>query len=159
IFTANKARLTRRSGLLRQIDDINRAVDHDHRIENLDFFTQQALNTLLSPSVKEAFDVDAEPKRIVELYGDTDWSRYTLLARRLVERGVTFVTVNMPGWDMHDNIAAVVKEPAARLDRAVAALVQDLSERGLLDHVLVVVMGEFGRTPRLNEHGVPGQTG
>src|SRR5947207_10473300 len=65
----------------------------------------------------------------------------------------------MPGWDMHDNIAVAVKEPAARLDRAVSALIGDLAERSMLDHVLVVVMGEFGRTPRLNEHGVPGQTG
>jgi hypothetical protein len=65
----------------------------------------------------------------------------------------------MGGWDMHDNIAGVVKGPALAMDRAVGTLVRDLDERGMLDHVLVVVMGEFGRTPKLNANGVPGQTG
>jgi arylsulfatase A-like enzyme len=65
----------------------------------------------------------------------------------------------MPDWDLHDNIAALVKPRCEKLDRSVSALVQDLGERGMLDHVLVVVMGEFGRTPKLNTSGVPGQTG
>src|SRR5262249_46654832 len=153
------ARLAKRAGLLEKVDLLRRNVDSDARVQSMDFFTQQALNTLLSPAVREAFDLDAEPASVAERYGDANWSRYALLARALVERGVTFVTVNMPGWDMHDNIAAVVKPAAERLDRAVSALVQDLGERGMLDHVLVVVMGEFGRTPKLNTNGVPGQTG
>ena len=158
-LSAAEARLARRSSLLQRVDTLDRALDQGRQMESLDFFTQQAFNTLLSSSVKEAFDLDAEPEKVAERYGTHHWGRYALLARRLVERGVTFVTCNFDGWDMHDNIAAVVKGPAQRLDQAVAALVADLSERGMLDHVLVVVMGEFGRTPKLNTNGVPGQTG
>jgi uncharacterized protein (DUF1501 family) len=76
-----------------------------------------------------------------------------------VERGVTFVTVNMDGWDMHDDIAHVVKDPAKRMDQSVGALIADLDQRGMLESTLVMVMGEFGRTPKLNTNGVPGQTG
>jgi hypothetical protein len=156
---ADSARLTKRASLLEKVDTLNRAVDRDPRIANMDVYTQQALNTLLSPSVREAFDLDAEPASVAERYGDSDWARYTLMARRLVERGVTFVTVTMSDWDLHDNIAEAVKPRCVKLDRAVSALVRDLGERGMLDHVLVVVMGEFGRTPKLNTHGVVGQTG
>jgi len=152
-------RLTKRRSLLEQVDTMRRTFDENPNIQANDHFTQLALHTLLSPEVRQAFDLEAEPANVAERYGDHPWSRYCLLARRLVEHGVTFVTVNMGGWDMHDNIAAVVKQPAQQLDRAVASLVGDLDERGMLDHVLVVVMGEFGRTPKLNEHGVPGQTG
>lgn len=157
-MAADQVRLSRRAGLLQKVDLLNRQVDRNHQIETMDIFTQQALNTLLSPSVKEAFDLDAEPAAVAEKYGDHDWGRYSLLARRLVERGVTFVTVNMPDWDLHDNIAALVKPRCAKLDQAVSALVADLADRGM-DNVLVVAMGEFGRTPKLNTSGVPGQTG
>jgi len=157
--SSDKARLAKRRGLLEKVDTMRRTFDHEVSINNTDHFTQLALNTLLSPEVRDAFDLDAEPEKVAERYGDHRWSRYTLLARRLVERGVTFVTVNMDGWDMHDNIAQVVKGPAAAMDRAIGTLVRDLDERGMLDHVMVVVMGEFGRTPKLNTTGVPGQTG
>ncbi len=155
----DRSRLTRRADLLKRFDNVCGVVERSRQVERLDVFTQQAFNTLLSPTVREAFDLDLEPKPMVERYGDHQWGRYALMARRLVERGVTFVTVNFGGWDMHDNIAGVVKGPAERMDQAVAGLVGDLSDRGMLDHVLVVVMGEFGRTPKLNTTGVPGQTG
>jgi hypothetical protein len=156
---ADEARLGRRAGLLEKVDDLKRRVENHPQIEKMDFFSHQALNTLLSPAVRDAFDLDAEPAKAAERYGDHPWCRWTLLARRLVERGVTFVTVTMGGWDMHDNIAGVVKDPAKAMDRAVGSLVQDLDERGMLQDVLVIVMGEFGRTPKLNTTGVPGQTG
>lgn len=158
-MATDKARLAKRAGLLEKVDRISRDIDRQNQISNMDFFTQRALNTLLSPTVREAFDLDAEPAAVAEKYGESDWGRYALLARRLVERGVTFVTVNMPDWDLHDNIAEAVKPRCVKLDRAVSALVADLGDRGMLDHVLVVVMGEFGRTPKLNANGVPGQTG
>ncbi|MFN3648590.1 MAG: DUF1501 domain-containing protein [Armatimonadota bacterium] len=157
--SADRDRLTRRQSLLEKVDSLRRTFEHVPSVNATDHFTQLALHTLLSPEVRDAFDLDSEPEKVAERYGDHRWSRYCLLARRLVERGVAFVTVNMDGWDMHDNIAEVVKGPAQAMDRAVGSLVRDLDERGMLDHVLVVVMGEFGRTPRLNTMGVPGQTG
>jgi hypothetical protein len=157
--SSDKVRLAHRRTLLEKVDTMRRTFEYETSIRNTDHFTQLALHTLLSPEVRDAFDLDAEPEKVAERYGDHRWSRYALLARRLVERGVTFVTVNMDGWDMHDNIAGVVKGPAQAMDRAVGTLVRDLDERGMLDHVMVVVMGEFGRTPKLNTNGVPGQTG
>jgi hypothetical protein len=120
----------------------------------MDHYTQQAVNLLLGSEVRSAFDLDAEPAAVAEKYGDSPWGRYSLLARRLVERGVTFVTVDMPHWDDHDNIKEAIQPKCAAMDRAVSALVADLSDRGMLDHVLVVVMGEFGRSPKLNK-GLP----
>lgn len=155
----NRVRLTTRRSLLDKIDGMRRTFEHEPGVNAADRYTQLALHTLLSPQVREAFDLDAEPAETAAMYGDHSWSRYCLLARRLVEHGVTFVTVNMAGWDMHDNIAEVVKGPVTAMDRAVGTLVKDLDQRGMLDHVLVVVMGEFGRTPKLNTSGVPGQTG
>jgi hypothetical protein len=152
-------RLAHRQAILEKVDTLRRTFENVPSVNATDRFTQLALHTLLSPEVRKAFDLEAEPAKSVERYGDHRWSRYCLLARRLVEHGVTFVTVNMDGWDMHDNIKDVVKGPALAMDRAVGALVRDLDERGMLDHVLVVVMGEFGRTPKLNTTGVPGQTG
>jgi hypothetical protein len=157
--SADRERLAKRRGLLEKVDTMRRTFEHQPDVNATDHFTQLAMHTLLSPEVRQAFDLDAEPVKTAERYGDHPWARYTLLARRLVEHGVTFVTVNMGGWDMHDNIAGVVKDPALAMDRAVGSLVRDLDERGMLDHVLVVVMGEFGRTPKLNTTGVPGQTG
>jgi hypothetical protein len=156
---ADRQRLSRRRGLLEQVDTLRMTFEQEPKVNATDHFTQLALHTLLSDEVRQAFDLEAEPEKVAERYGDHPWSRYCLLARRLVEHGVTFVTVNMGGWDMHDNIAAVVKEPALAMDRAVGSLVRDLDERGMLDQVLVVVMGEFGRTPKLNTNGVPGQSG
>ncbi len=155
----DRSRLAKRKALLEQVDSLRRTFEHDPKVNNTDHYTQRAMHTLLAPEVREAFDLDAEPEKIAERYGDHRWSRNCLLARRLVEHGVTFVTVMMDGWDMHDNIAGVVKQPALNMDRAVGSLVRDLDERGMLDSTLVVVMGEFGRTPKLNTTGVPGQTG
>lgn len=155
----DRERLAKRQSLLEKVDTLRRTFEHEPSVSATEHFSELAMHTLLSPEVRDAFDLDAEPDRTAQRYGDHAWARYCLLARRLVERGVTFVTVNMGGWDMHDNIAGVVKQPALAMDRAVGSLVRDLDERGMLDHVLVVVMGEFGRTPKLNTNGVPGQTG
>ncbi len=122
-----------------------------------DQYTQKAAQILLNPNVRKAFDLDAESPKIAERYGTSPWGRYTLLARRLVENGVTFVTVDMPHWDDHANIKENIAPKLIALDRAVGGLMQDLSERGMLEDVLVVVMGEFGRTPRLN-NGLPGDS-
>ncbi len=152
--SADQVRLSKRASLLEKVDLLDRRVDRDGSLASMDRFTQQAVGMLLDPKVKEAFDLDAEPKETAERYGTSPWGRYTLLARRLVERGVTFVTVDMPHWDDHDNLKEAIAPKAAAMDHAVAGLVQDLDERGMLDHVLVVVMGEFGRTHKLNQ-GIP----
>src|ERR1700751_2013445 len=104
---------------------------------------------------RAASDLEKEDPRLSDRYGQGPWGRYTLMARRLVEAGVTFVTVDMPHWDDPPNIKEGHGSKLPHVDRAVSALVEDLQWRGLLDRVLVVAMGEFGRTPRLNK-GQPG---
>ncbi len=97
-----------------------------------------------------AFDTSLEPAEARASYGETDFGRGCLAARRLVEVGVPFVEVTLDGWDTHQNNEERVKERAAILDPAMATLLRDLDERGLLARTLVVCMGEFGRTPKLN---------
>lgn len=150
----NRRRLTRRAGILGRVEELRREFEQNGLVQQVDQYSHQAIDLLLSAAVQEAFDLDAEPTKIAERYGTSPWGRYTLLARRLVERGVTFVTVDMPHWDDHDNIKAAIEPKARAMDRAVGALVRDLDERGMLQDVLVVVMGEFGRTPKLNK-GLP----
>jgi hypothetical protein len=95
----------------------------------------------------EAFDVGREPRRVRELYGDTPVGRQCLLARRLVARGVRFVQVYHGDWDHHDNLSEYVREMAPAADQAVAALLIDLKRSGLLNDTLVIIGGEFGRSP------------
>jgi hypothetical protein len=98
------------------------------------------------------FDSSTLPKKDVERYGSFDLGRHMLLARRLLEAGVTFVKVNSYGWDTHgDNFNAHLSL-VSKFDQAFSAIIEDLSERGMLDHVLVIVLSEFGRTPRINGH-------
>jgi hypothetical protein len=98
----------------------------------------------------EAFDAGREPKQVRDLYGDAPAGRQCLLARRLVERGVRFVQVYNSGWDHHDNLAESLRDQARGCDRAVAGLLTDLKQRGLLRDTLVVCCGEFGRTPTVD---------
>lgn len=121
---------------------------------------QQAYRLVMSPEAREAFQLERETDAVRQRYGSRTIGQSCLLARRLIERGVPFVTVNYPGWDTHQDLVTRLKEgyTGARvpvglipsLDLALAALLEDLSDRGLLHDTLVVVMGEFGRTPKLN---------
>jgi uncharacterized protein (DUF1501 family) len=97
-----------------------------------------------------AFELDREPAKVRAAYGEGDFAAGCLLARRLVEAGVTFVEVSVGNWDTHQDNFAQTKDLAARVDRATAQLLADLHARGLLEKTLVVWMGEFGRTPRIN---------
>jgi len=101
----------------------------------------------------EAFDVDAEPRGVSERYGPGKFGRGCLMARRLVERGVPFVEVQMGGWDTHDNNFERVAKLSAELDAGMSALLDDLNGRGLLEETLVLWMGDFGRTPQINARG------
>ena len=148
-------RIEGRAKLLSSFDKIHREVDQSGAMSSLDRYQQQAVEMILGGKAQHAFDLEKEDPRIAERYGTSPWGRYTLMARRLVEAGVTFVTVDMPHWDDHSNIDKGHGYKLPPLDQAVGALLDDLSERSLLNRVLVVVMGEFGRTPRIND-GQPG---
>jgi uncharacterized protein (DUF1501 family) len=124
---------------------------------------EQAFRLVTSKEAKQAFDLSQEPENTRARYGSRMFGQSCLLARRLVERGVPFVTVTNTGWDTHDGLvtqlklgysgAKVVVGLVPTFDLGFAALIADLEERGLLDETLVVAMGEFGRTPKLNTRG------
>jgi uncharacterized protein (DUF1501 family) len=151
------SRLERRRDLLRQMDDFSREVETGAASANRDAFYEQAYRLLASPEAKAAFDLTRESKGTREAYGGSRLGTGCLLARRLVEAGARFVTVVDTGWDTHQQIARELPDsrfPGSgklpNLDRAYSALLTDLRERGLLASTLVVLMGEFGRTPKLN---------
>jgi uncharacterized protein (DUF1501 family) len=111
---------------------------------------RKTLNLMTSQQM-EAFKVDQEPAAVRERYGQNDFGRGCLMARRLVEQGVPFVEVDFGGWDNHQNIFPTLKDDKLpRMDQAMSALVEDLAQRGLLPDTTVLWMGEFGRTPRIN---------
>lgn len=120
----------------------------------------QAWRLITSPEARQAFQLDEEPDKVRNRYGRRTVGQSCLLARRLIERGVPFVTVNHRGWDTHQDLTTRLKDGftgaknpvglVPTLDLAFTALIDDLAERGLLDETLIVVMGEFGRTPKLN---------
>jgi Protein of unknown function (DUF1501) len=144
-------RLDRRRTLLQALDSTFKRFEEMPEAKSRDAFYERAYDMISSPEAKKAFDVAQEPDKVRETYGRTTVGQSCLLARRLVEAGVRFVTVSMGGWDTHsDNFNSCKKELVPPLDKALAALVQDLHDRGLLASTLVVWMGEFGRTPKIN---------
>lgn len=149
-------RLERRRELWRTIDRERRRVDV--RMADMSEHQQSAFGLLTSKAVREAFDISAESASTRDSYGRHTFGQSALLARRLVERGVTFVTVNTQPWDHHGTANRLPTEKGANLlippvDRAIAALIRDLVDRGLHRKTLVVAMGEFGRTPKMNSAG------
>ena len=161
-------RLDSRKGLLKSFDDIRREVDVSGSMETADGFNQQAFDILTSPKARDAFDLDAEPRKLRERYGFMPaykaptpdrcgvpaWSQRMLLARRLVEAGVRLVTVDLRWWDTHVKGYETMRDGfLPRWDQAYSALLQDLEDRGLSDNVMVVAWGEFGRTPKVNSTG------
>jgi ribosomal protein L18 len=113
---------------------------------------KNAVNLMESPALK-AFDLQDENAKTVEKYGNTEFGRGALLARRLVEKGVRFVQVNRGGFDNHGNIFEAMRNHGAAMDPAIASLISDLKANGMLSKTLVVVLSEFGRTPRINDGG------
>lgn len=107
--------------------------------------------SLMRSDQMKAFNVNAENDKTRERYGQSGFGRSCLLARRLVEAGVPFVEVDFGGWDLHDDCFTRLDDKLPQLDQGMSALVSDLEERGLLDQTVIVWMGEFGRTPRINE--------
>jgi hypothetical protein len=146
-------RLADRAELLRSLDRLERDVDQSGTMEGMDQFRQQALDVVLGRA-KEAFDLSKEDPRTREKYGK-GLGEELLLARRLCEAGAGFVTLNNGYWDHHGGIIPGLKELCPPLDQAVAAYVEDVEQRGLMDEILLMITGEFGRTPRIN--GGPGR--
>ena len=155
VLGGDAARMQSRVGLLSQLDLLRRDVDGRGVMEAMDQYQQNAVDLVTGERARSAFDIEKEDPKTRDRYGRGPWGHYTLLARRLVESGVSFVTVDMPHWDDHSGIEKGHGYKLPVLDQAVGALMQDLADRRLLDDVLVLVMGEFGRTPRINT-GQPG---
>jgi hypothetical protein len=147
------ARLENRRHVLAAMDRFRR--QSETQFSDLDGYYQRAFDMLTSKESRAAFDIAAEPSKVRDRYGRHTFGQSALLARRLVEAGVTFVTVNCVPWDHHGTPPQLKTEEGAKLliphlDRAIAALVEDLIQRGLYERTLVVAMGEFGRTPKMN---------
>jgi hypothetical protein len=147
------ARLEDRQGLARYFDTLRRDVDTRGTLAAMDDFDRQAFDLVTGAAARKAFDIDGEDPRLREKYGRHVWGQSALLARRLVEAGSTFVTVHLGGWDHHWDLKKGMENNLPIVDRLVAALFDDLSMRGLHDQVLVILCGEFSRTPRMNDGG------
>ena len=155
VLAGDAVRTQSRVGLLSQLDHFRRDVDGRGVMDAMDRYQQEAVQLITGERARSAFDIEKEDPKTRDAYGRGPWGHYTLLARRLVESGVSFVTVDMPHWDDHSGIEKGHGYKLPVLDQAVGALMQDLADRRLLDDVLVLVMGEFGRTPKINT-GQPG---
>ena len=151
-----EGRVKSRRDLRTALDRMKRFNDklvEDPTVE-FDRFYEQGFDLVSSAKAQEAFDIQKEDPKVRESYGRNDMGQRFLLARRLVEVGVSWVTVNWGGWDHHGEIEKAYKGDALKqLDQGVTALLNDLSERGLLETTMVVLLGEFGRTPKINEKG------
>jgi hypothetical protein len=146
-------KLEDRRGLLDRFDTARKSLDRLPTAQAMDRFSQEAFEFVTGPAAREAFAIDKENPQLRDRYGRNNWGQSTLLARRLVEAGSTFVTVHFGGWDHHWDLQKGYENYLPKVDAAVAALFEDLDDRGLLDTTLVVLCGEFGRTPKMNDGG------
>ncbi|MDR1497277.1 MAG: DUF1501 domain-containing protein [Puniceicoccales bacterium] len=142
---SERQRLQNREKLLAELDAFGHT--QSDLFQEADYFHDQAKEMVLGKT-REAFDISKESDAIRNLYGESEFGRSCLQARRLVERGVAYVTVNMRGWDTHSNQADRYRKLMPDLDRGFSALLADLAQRGLLDTTIVTCGGEFGRTPK-----------
>jgi Protein of unknown function (DUF1501) len=162
------ARLRLRRSLLARLEDRGRSLAETPAGRNLAPYYSRAFDLIAAPAVERAFDISSEPESTRDRYGRTDFGQSTLLARRLIEAGVRLVQVNFvrhnegkggQGYDSHStpprppHLTWAKNALLPPTDAAFAALVEDLSDRGLLDETLVIMLGEFGRTPRFNQYG------
>ena len=145
-------RFTSRTDLRAKIDNMVRLNDEaaGDPVLAFDQYFQQGHNLVTSPEAQKAFDIEQESPETSERYGRNDFGKRCLLARRLVEAGVPFVTVYDGGWDHHSDLFGALRKRLPSWDNSVATLIQDLKERGLLETTLVVALGEFGRTPKIS---------
>ncbi len=141
----------RRRTLLAAVDSLSTRIKGNDQLATYDEFRGRAAEMLLNTEAQAAFDIEKESEKLRDEYGRTTFGQSALLARRLVERGVRFVTVNFGGWDHHAKIWEGLEKKVPDFDQGFAALIHDLDQRGLLKDTFVVAMGEFGRTPKINK--------
>jgi len=141
----------RRETLLQTVDGLAKRIEGNDQIATYDEFHARARDMVLSSQARQAFAIDKESEKLRDRYGRTTPGQSMLLARRLVENGVRFVTVNYGGWDHHGKIFEALDKKLPEFDKAVSALIEDLDGRGMFDDTLLVVMGEFGRGPKINK--------
>ena len=146
-------RLQDRQGLNRGFDKLRRGLDVSGTTSAMDRFDQQAFDLVTGDAARRAFDINAEDPRTRDRYGRHSWGQSTLLARRLVEAGSTFVTVHFGGWDHHWDLKSGMERYLPMVDDCVSGLLEDLHARGMNDDVCVMLCGEFSRTPRINDGG------
>jgi len=162
----SQERIADRRGLMQELDQLRRGFDASGAADSLDRYTQQAIELLIGGRCQEAFDLSREPQQVRDRYGSHLWCQQALLARRLVQAGSTFVTLDLSyhpasgTWDTHgDNIPPYggIRKGLGPLlplfDHLLTTLVDDLAQQGLLEQTLVIAMGEFGRTPQLGTQG------
>ncbi len=146
-------RIGRRREILKEFNEAWRAVETEAKVTSYDPAVEQAYDMVFSDQVADAFDVARESEKVRDAYGRTPVGQGMLLARRLVERGVKAVSVWMGGWDTHAaNFTSLKDKLLPPLDQGFGTLVEDLHQRGLLENTLVVQVGEFGRTPKVNSN-------
>ncbi|HZZ73976.1 MAG TPA: DUF1501 domain-containing protein [Pirellulales bacterium] len=154
------ARLNERHAMLRQFDHLRRAADESNVAQALDQYEQRAFDLVTGSAAQKAFDIDSEDKKTRDLYGRTGIGQSCLLARRLTEAGCTFVTCHSGGWDHHWDLEKGMNNLMPQVDQAFAGLLTDLANRGTLGKTLVLLCGEFSRTPKMNNgsgKGTPGR--
>jgi arylsulfatase A-like enzyme len=150
----SEGRAASRRELRTSLDRMLRYTDKlaDDPAVTFDQYYQQGIDMVLSPQAQAAFDIHRENEQVRAAYGRNDFGQRLLMARRLVEVGVSWLTVYFGGWDHHTKLFEAYRgEQVKKLDQGVAALINDLDERGLLENTMVVVLGEFGRTPKVNK--------
>ena len=148
-----------RRGLSQRFDAMTRTVETAGAQQSMDRFGREAFEFVSKPQARRAFDVGLEDPKLRDRYGRHGWGQSTLLARRLVEAGATFVAVHFGGWDHHWDLQKGYENYLPVVDAAVASLFEDLDDRGLLEKTLVVLCGEFSRTPKMNDGGNGGPAG
>jgi hypothetical protein len=148
-------RFTSRREIRSELDELQRL--HDKQAADpvvaLDEHYEQGYNLMASKEAQAAFDIHREPEKVRDSYGRTPFGQRAILARRLVEAGVPFITLYQGGWDDHFEMFPALQKKLPPFEATVAALIEDLSQRGLLDSTLVLALGEFGRTPKINNRG------
>jgi hypothetical protein len=143
-------RFARRRNILQTVDEHFSKLEKSDALSAMDSFYQAAYSLVSSNEAREAFNLSAEPEAIRNEYGAGDAGQRMLMARRMVEAGVRYVSLTYGGWDMHGNIAGSMGSQLPKFDQAYAALITDLERRGMLDNTLVMVSSEFGRSPKIN---------
>lgn len=145
------ARFTERKSILATVDDHFRKLEKSDSLHAMDTFYQRAYSMISSQNAREAFDMSKESDHLKDQYGRNQAGMRMLMARRLVEGGVRFVSMTYGGWDHHVGINRGFREQMPQFDKAFAALIRDLDDRKLLDSTIVMVSSEFGRTPKINQ--------